>query len=593
MLLKAGLVLTGVSYAESPGLVSYWKFDEAFGRIAFDSSGNENHGKLVGEAAWMPAGGKFDGAVAVGGTNNDGAIEIPTKGILPQAGTVALWATLSEARRRVIKHKRYFFSYGKSPNAIQLYMENSDTELCLGLGNDHRKHKNILSLNADTWYHLSVTWSKGNYAVYVDGVQKAAGTYNGLNKSELTASIGNHPRDKDKSFHGLFDEVAVFDRAMSEDEIAQLYRQGVTSFVGGPTLGTFIETIPKAQSILNEQGAQKTIVFIQEKIAEYERWRKTNPDPNNAKILYATLSFDLYFMLAKAKEAAGMPLQNVIEAYQQSVLRPLPNKADSVRALLRLFEKLSAQDYIDTLKKCVRNNSVAPGNVYYIADYLRLNDAWAPFKTFLDTVFSESETAASYAKALAKGLKEDEAWNEKFLEYFRNKSLLEECFIEGYEKMVQKAIEQQKFSKVVEIYRDIAGQCSSGRNRVIYELKICEFFFLRNEYQNAITEVDRFLIRNKAAGKSLAQKALMIKGRSHIRLGENDKALDAFLTLVIEHPESEKTPEVRFFIGYIYMMESNFEEATRAFDTVVQEYPESSHADKARMYLTRIKTLTK
>jgi hypothetical protein len=51
-------------------LVAWWKFDEAKGSIASDSSGNNNTGTLVGGPQWQPANGKIGGALAFDGVDD-------------------------------------------------------------------------------------------------------------------------------------------------------------------------------------------------------------------------------------------------------------------------------------------------------------------------------------------------------------------------------------------------------------------------------------------------------------------------------------------------------------------------------------------
>ena len=72
------------------GLVGYWKFDEASGTTATDSSGNGNTGTLVGDATHAP--GIFSGALSLdGGT---GYARVPSTPALEQVSsvvTVSAW----------------------------------------------------------------------------------------------------------------------------------------------------------------------------------------------------------------------------------------------------------------------------------------------------------------------------------------------------------------------------------------------------------------------------------------------------------------------------------------------------------------------
>ncbi len=210
--------------------VGHWTLDESDGIIAVDSSrGGGNDGILIGTAmAWMPNDGMIGGALSFDGTASGADyVEIPTADISLAAGTIAMWGNLRPEPQAPAT--RYFFGHTTIPvwnSRIQLYMDNADTVLDLGLGDSHNRHKDIMSLTAETWYHVALTWDGGNYVVYVDGQEKANGTYVGLDALNTVADIGNDGRTDEtgrtEAFNGLLDDVRIYDRALSEDEVAEL-----------------------------------------------------------------------------------------------------------------------------------------------------------------------------------------------------------------------------------------------------------------------------------------------------------------------------------------------------------------------------------
>jgi TolA-binding protein len=85
---------------------------------------------------------------------------------------------------------------------------------------------------------------------------------------------------------------------------------------------------------------------------------------------------------------------------------------------------------------------------------------------------------------------------------------------------------------------------------------------------------------------------MLMKGRTHIQLGEINKAIDAFFTLMIEYPEIKEAPETNYLVGYCYMLQGEFEEAREAYGLLVRDYPESNYSNQAKMYLNRINNMT-
>ena len=103
-------------------------------------------------------------------------------------------------------------------------MDEGDNKLDLGLGDQHNKDVDIVTLSADTWYHIALTWDGTNYVVYVDGVSEASGTYTGLSTLNSIADIGNtgNSNERIETFQGLLDEVRIYDRVLSADDVNDL-----------------------------------------------------------------------------------------------------------------------------------------------------------------------------------------------------------------------------------------------------------------------------------------------------------------------------------------------------------------------------------
>jgi hypothetical protein len=210
-----------------PNLVGWWKFDETSGSIAYDSSGNENHGMLIDGLGngliWAPA----EGALNFDGSNNLSRVMISTSGMTTTAGTIAIWANLTEPQIRDggRNGSGYFFGCDDGANnKTLLYMDSSDTELDIKVGN--RSNNNIITLSTETWYHIALTWNAGTYAVYVNGLTLDTGSYSGLTSLPSTADIGNNGSSSTQSFHGLMGDMQLYDKSLSVTEIQELHQDG-------------------------------------------------------------------------------------------------------------------------------------------------------------------------------------------------------------------------------------------------------------------------------------------------------------------------------------------------------------------------------
>ncbi len=165
-LLVVGAAVVPVQAGLQDGLVSYFKLDESSGTFAADSSGNGHDGTLSGDKAeWVP--GRFGGAVLFATDVDEAHVEFPTTGMSVTAGSISIWGYLNDPQAA---RTRYFFGHTTRPpytNRIQIYMDESTTNLDIGLGDMHARATNIKLLPTKTWVHVVLTWDNGKYVVYV------------------------------------------------------------------------------------------------------------------------------------------------------------------------------------------------------------------------------------------------------------------------------------------------------------------------------------------------------------------------------------------------------------------------------------------
>jgi hypothetical protein len=207
-------------------LGGWYKFDESSGTTAHDFAGFTRDGVIKGEARWAPTSGQFGGAVDLGWqmTASDGAIEFPTTAMSAAAGTISVWAKVQGDQTGT----RYIFGHtslrtGGFADRIQIYMDNSDYQLDVGLGGNHTAATNVATLAPDTWYHLVLTWGGGSYTMYVNGSPLRTGIYSSLANLAMVAHIGNSGREvQNEGFQGLIDNVHIYTRALTAPEVVAL-----------------------------------------------------------------------------------------------------------------------------------------------------------------------------------------------------------------------------------------------------------------------------------------------------------------------------------------------------------------------------------
>jgi hypothetical protein len=256
------VLLTIVVYAraqdQDPDLLGWWKLDDGTGTIAADSSGNSNNGTFLGDPEWVA--GKFGSALLFDGQGGErvslgnldvesGAITITcwfnasnldTPGNDPRmvskafggGGNDHLWM-VSSARQGGEKRLRFRLKTNSSTATTTLVGGNGDPE------------DRVIPL--DEWAHAAATWDGTTMRLYMNafevGNAARGGTAVAVDPS-VGAAIGNQPVGaENRPFEGMIDDVRIYTRALTVEEIEQVMEGPPAPLAAGPDPadGTVIE----------------------------------------------------------------------------------------------------------------------------------------------------------------------------------------------------------------------------------------------------------------------------------------------------------------------------------------------------------------
>ncbi len=213
------------------GLAGYWKLDENTGTSAADSSTNANTGTLAGSPAW--GAGQIGSAVDFDGSNDGMSVTSPTAlNIIPSAGdtvSIAFWynssvangatATLYSRTNGGCEMLGLNIVGGVSTDSLRFYYRDTS---CAGIDN----YTGASGVSKNIWHHVVSTYNptSGVLIVYLDGVQVTT-TTNSASSSISYANTFYVGRNSGGQYYdGLVDEFRVYERILSADEVAQLYR---------------------------------------------------------------------------------------------------------------------------------------------------------------------------------------------------------------------------------------------------------------------------------------------------------------------------------------------------------------------------------
>ena len=220
------------------GLVGWWKLDETSGLTAEDSAGS-NDGTLTNMVGDEWTTGQVDGGLEFDGNNDaiTGIGDCPTGNF-----TVAGWAKdTGGGDWKVFYSAKQEIWFGVDSGATpRIWIDVG------GNGNGAKTAAGTWTL--DTWHHIAATWDGTTVHIYLDGVDMGITTYGTPeNPLAMTAVIGAwSDNPSDENWTGALDDVRVYDRALSADEISQLvglvYKQFTKAKAGSDTTSITVST---------------------------------------------------------------------------------------------------------------------------------------------------------------------------------------------------------------------------------------------------------------------------------------------------------------------------------------------------------------
>ena len=209
-------------------LVGYWRLDDPRGStIARDASGWGNDGTLVDLApatAWV-MGGPSGGALSVQGM---GSVVVPASesiDSITRQVTVAAWVFLEGpideygtaiSRQVGTSYEQHYHLAINADDRPTMYIT-ADTKVFLA---------GPTAIPRQTWVHIAGTYDGGRARLYRDGAEVSSAAQSGRFADESAPVIisGNvdEVSDRAESFPGRLDEIMLYRRALTPEEIRRL-----------------------------------------------------------------------------------------------------------------------------------------------------------------------------------------------------------------------------------------------------------------------------------------------------------------------------------------------------------------------------------
>jgi hypothetical protein len=193
------------------GLVAHYAFENDLA----DSSGNGLDGTAVGDPT-------FAAGVAGMALDLNGDDYVDCGGVaefsFADAMTVSTWVNIRSHTAA------WMAMVAKGENAWRLGFNNTTTGVHYafsGGGRGWQAANTATELAFDEWYHVAATYdTKVGAQVYIDGVVDATNPdLGGIDINQFSVLIGENPEATGRLFDGMLDEIMIYNRALSEEEV--------------------------------------------------------------------------------------------------------------------------------------------------------------------------------------------------------------------------------------------------------------------------------------------------------------------------------------------------------------------------------------
>jgi len=218
--LVLGLILTSAAEGADPSLVAWYRFDGN----AFDSSGNDLHGTEMGNPTYEA--GVFGQAISLDGDGDYVDCGLDPKFDITDYITFTYWIKV--------------FAFDKGWNTV--ISKGDDSWRSSRAGTNNFMEASVSGTTGDytygvtpvddgQWHHVGWVYDGTMNYLYVDGEVDATEESTGqINISSYPLWIGDNSQLPVSCWNGLIDDVQIYNRALSQEEVQRVMQASAGSF---------------------------------------------------------------------------------------------------------------------------------------------------------------------------------------------------------------------------------------------------------------------------------------------------------------------------------------------------------------------------
>jgi hypothetical protein len=208
---------------------AWWKLDEAGGETAANAAGTNLIGRLHGQPRWAPDQGRHQGAIELDGVSNWIECADSTDLGFRDSFSVSVWikprAASISGDTLMAKGNAWELRRLEGTGELEFAVNGPQTAESTRANTSRVVCKRPLA--NEQWHHVAAIYDGKRIALYIDGREedslKASGP-TALNNLPLT--VGDNAARRGQRWNGWLDDVRLYDRSLSIEEIKLLHRNG-------------------------------------------------------------------------------------------------------------------------------------------------------------------------------------------------------------------------------------------------------------------------------------------------------------------------------------------------------------------------------
>ena len=207
-------------------LVGYWPLD-----VDLQAAVGQGHGEERGSSPVAYGEGKFDGALLLDGIDQYVEIDPDKESLFDFTGgpgfTVSAWFTVNSFS----KSWQCLVAKGEG-NRWRVHRRGDGPNLTGNGGNADVSNGGI-SVDDGEWHHAALVSTAGEgVTLYIDGEVEGTSGAPAVQNNDMPVMIGENPDARNRTWDGLVDDLAMWARPLSEEEVMQIWNGGDGASIG-------------------------------------------------------------------------------------------------------------------------------------------------------------------------------------------------------------------------------------------------------------------------------------------------------------------------------------------------------------------------